>query len=166
MQALIDKHADQPGFGAAVRRATGLGSADPLLPGELGSGSYGRDERQLFARIKDTIDRGEAVTACTKNQLEDADNVAEAEKGNAGETKVSGLAAQHEYGVLGYTPHAPQPGDPIKIQLRNPWGNYGRKYITQLGKQKGVAVNGGDGVFWIDLADMVSFFSSLTFTRS
>jgi hypothetical protein len=32
-------------------------------------------------------------------------------------------------------------------QLRNPWGNYGRKYITQLGKQKGVAVNGGDGVF-------------------
>ncbi|HEX8107026.1 MAG TPA: C2 family cysteine protease, partial [Kofleriaceae bacterium] len=155
----------KPLFVAAVKRATSLDAEQGVLPGVLGSGKYGKDEIRLFEVIKQQVDKGAAITAFTRGQIEDAENVAEVEKGNAGETKVNGLAAAHEYSVLDYKPRNPKSGDPILVQLRNPWGKYGRKYVEERGAKKGVAVQGGDGVFWIDIADMVSFFGSLTFLK-
>lgn len=132
-------------------------------PGRTVGGVYGKDERAAFTKIRAAVDAKKPITASTKRTISDPDNQAEQERGLAGEAKVSGLASAHAYTVLDYDPHLeayPQ-GQQIKIKLRNPWGSYGRKYEQVLGKVKGVADNGGNGIFWIDLADLVAYFDDL-----
>ncbi len=141
------------------------------LPGELGTGIYGSDEINLYQAVRQACDAGQAVTINTKQAIEDKENVAELEKGLAGEAKVSGLASAHAYSVLDYKPKVYKLGQTISLRLRNPWGEYVRKYQKDYqGKTKGVAEQGsgdfGDGSFWIDIADVTAFFDTLTYTKA
>jgi Calpain family cysteine protease/Domain of unknown function (DUF4157) len=133
------------------------------LPGELGSGRYGVDEEAAFNKIKVAVDARKPMTASTKSVIKDADNPEEHERGNAGESKVNGLASAHAYSVLDYrpTPEEYRQGDMIMIKLRNPWGSYGRKYEKVKEKVRGVADTSCKGDFWIDLADLVAYFDNL-----
>jgi hypothetical protein len=151
---------------AAIRKAVGLDDKVPLLPGKLGSNRYGKDDLALYEKIKANIDTGQILTVSTKNTIEDSENEAEEERGHsAGEAKVKGLASKHAYSVLDYTPKVLEPDTPIRVKIRNPWGHYGRAYEPDLGGGlKSTTIAKGDGVFWIDIADMVSFFSRLSMT--
>ena len=174
---IINKKGIDPELVEAIKKVVGLTTEHPLLPGTLGSGKYGLDEMKLYEQIKKTVDAGQPVTVCTKNTIEDTLNIAEKERGHsAGEAKVNGLVSKHEYSVLDYSPKVYAPGNNIMIKIRNPWGQYERKYIDPQKKEvdidtegrwqgRGVADNDGKGIFWIDIADMVAFFERLSFTQ-
>src|SRR5206468_8434079 len=154
-EAFFKEHPDDAVIQGTLKDL-GLTVAD-LFPGELGSGVYGIDDREAFARVQAAVDQGRPITASTKQVITDTENAAEETRGLAGEAKVAGLAANHAYSILDYKPKPPRPGDAIMIQLRNPWGHYGRTYEQAEGRQRGVADEEA-GTFWIDLADLVAYF--------
>ena len=162
----MNKHKENALLHDTIAKA---GLAKGVLPGDLGSGLYGKDEIAAFEQIRDSLSKGKFMCASTKTKISDPDNMEEIEKGNAGEAKVSGLAAKHAYTVLDYKPkhseYEYKSGEAIQVQLRNPWGHYGRKYEQNEGKLRGVADRDGDGSFWIDLADLVAYFDHLSMLK-
>jgi len=171
LEEFVKENSNFPELTAIVEKIAGVGTERPLFPGALGSGEYGPDELEAYGLIKENIDAGRPLTASAKNSIVDAENPAEEKRGIAGETKVSGLAGKHEYSILDYSPKEfgakqMKAKQKIMIKLRNPWGEYGRKYVIDKGgKMKGVADPGGNGIFWIDVADLVAFFQSISFLR-
>jgi hypothetical protein len=157
-EAFFKEHPDDAVIQGTLKDL-GLTVAD-LFPGELGSGVYGIDDREAFARVQAAVDQGRPITASTKQVISDTENPAEETRGLAGEAKVAGLAANHAYSVLDYKPKSPGPGERIMIQLRNPWGHYGRTYEQAEGGLRGVADEQA-GTFWIDLADLVAYFGEI-----
>ncbi|HEX8110070.1 MAG TPA: C2 family cysteine protease [Kofleriaceae bacterium] len=161
LQALVRKHPNNEPLKQLVQQANSM----QLLPGEIGSGRYGTDESEAFKRIKSGIDRNRSMCASTRDTISDSENEEENKKGMCGESKVKGLAGKHAYSLLDYKPRPdPKPGEQILIKLRNPWGHYGRTYEKIDGKLKPVAFE-GNGVFWIDLADLTANFSSIEWTE-
>ena len=135
-----------------------------VVPGDLGTGRYSNDDRAAFLQLKTGIDGKRPMCASTREKISDRDNLEEKSRGVSGESKVNGLAGKHAYSVLGYRPQSPQPNEPIMIQLRNPWGHYGREYKEIDGKLRPVAIE-GNGVFWIDLSDFTSNFRAIEWTE-
>jgi hypothetical protein len=84
------------------------------LPGELGSGVYGQDERAAFLKIKTGVDAKKPMTASTKPVIKDLDNPEESHKGLAGESKVNGLASGHAYSVPTTSPRRSSTGREIR----------------------------------------------------
>ncbi|MFD5828077.1 C2 family cysteine protease [Lentzea sp. NPDC060358] len=157
----VERHRSIPGFDDFM---AGLGTLD--LPGTLGSGEYGHEEHEAFDMIRSAIDEGRPVVVTTKAVISDPKNRAERDKGLAGEVKVGGLAAGHAYSVLDYQPRVPQPGAPIRLLLRNPWGEYGRHYVETPEGLRGTAEAKGNGQFWLDLGDLVAYFDDISATGS
>lgn len=136
------------------------------LPGPLGSGEYGEEESEAFEIVRSAIDDRRPIVATTKNVISDPKNKEEKDKGRAGEVKVAGLAAGHAYSIIDY--RKPSAEDQrILVQLRNPWGEYGRNYVRlEEGSLHGVAEEKGNGEFWLDLGDLVAYFDDLSTTTS
>ena len=67
---------------------------------------------------------------------------------SAGEPKGGGLVGKHAYSVLGVSRN----GEVRYVQVRNPWGYYGRTYDADMKPQ---AVEDGNGVSSIELVDFV-----------
>jgi hypothetical protein len=88
------------------------------------------------------------------------------------ETKsVRGLFPGHAYPVLDYSPKDYKEGDVCWVQLRNPWGEIGRKYIGSedqeitepqrekwTGKPKGTREETEAATFWLELSDLTKRF--------
>ena len=54
-------------------------------------------------------------------------------------------------------------GDFYWLKIRNPWGNYGRKYDFSKGADAGEEVKDGDGISWLELSDLTKFFNQIHF---
>jgi hypothetical protein len=97
---------------------------------------------------------------------------------SAGEHKHEGLAGPHGYEVIDFRPahfvQNPRPGVLLWLKVRNPWGEYGRKYVD---KATNTEIAGGDttlrthgmkavkdedqGEFWIPLSDVTKRFDKV-----
>jgi len=142
------------------------------LPGSLGSGQYGVHEMDTIAFIVESLNAGEIVTVGTREAITDPQNISQG-VGKAGEVMVKGLAGGHEYTVLDYTPKEYKRGATVSVKLRNPWGEYGRKYVhkdQEVNVETGAPWEGereaqNEGTFWIDLADLVAYFKLISYTH-
>ena len=86
-----------------------------LKPGKMGSGKYTASQETRWEKLVSAIDAGKLVVAGT------------AAKANEHEAKNRGMVHGHEYTVLGYE----QDDNGVNwVRVRNPWGRYGRDYIT------------------------------------
>ena len=132
-----------------------------LLPGSVGSGIYSAEQTQVFATILQQAGAGKTMTASSRKELKGGDPDS---TGFSGEPKVNGLAGGHAYTILDAKDNASnnpatEDAGPYKwIKLRNPWGQYGRSYDQSEAAWKSEAVEGGDGIFWIELADFWNNF--------
>jgi hypothetical protein len=135
-----------------------------LWPGAMGSAKYTPLQLNVFAKIQRALATNRAVTIGTKKVLQGPSSGAGR---SAGEAKVAGIAAGHEYSVLD-----------TKIDgvgrrfvlLRNPWGEYGRSYQSNIRRsdQKGpatltpVAVE-AQAESWIELTDLTTNFGAVDY---
>jgi hypothetical protein len=92
--------------------------APELWPGEVGSGLYTTEQLNYFMKIQRLLATHRGVTAPTLDKL--AGPVSGSGR-SAGEAKVVGLAAKHEYTVL--DTKSDHLGRRF-IQVRNPWAEY------------------------------------------
>jgi hypothetical protein len=133
-----------------------------IWPGAIGSGVYTPKQLDTFALVQRLLATQRAVTTGTPEQLlGKVTGVGH----SGGESKVSGLAGKHEYSVVGAKI------DPLGrrfLQLRNPWGSYGRGYVTNPRSKNDrgpatltpVALE-DQGEFWIELTDFTINFGNL-----
>ena len=132
-----------------------------LYRGRIGSGKYSIGQILLLKRIQDAISMGKLVAIGSKKKLTLGlgDGT-----GFAGESKYKGLAGGHAYTVLNArsnltsNPESPVAGPYCWVQLRNPWGHYSRTYDIQWNP---VAVDAGNGVFWVELTDLTNNFTEV-----
>ena len=133
--------------------------ANKLYPGKRGSGKYTKEQLALFDRIKKDIDDGDFVTVSSKKV------VAKSPTGvghSGGESMGKGLVGGHAYTVIDYKPKDAKPGDVRFVKLRNPWGQYGRRYVKDSkGNWKAVEVKKGTGEFWLELSDLSKRFYAI-----
>jgi hypothetical protein len=136
--------------------------ASELWPGEIGSGVYTNEQLNLFMKIQRMLATQRGVTAGTPEKLR---GVVSGTGKSAGEAKVDGLAAKHEYTVLDTKM------DPLGrrfILVRNPWGEYGRDYqaLPRSTGDRGPATlkpvaNEEKAESWIELTDFTGSFSGI-----
>lgn len=156
----IEQHRDNEVVQRILEKVLPREKRDGLFPEAIGTGIYGVDEQRVFAAVKQGIDAGKPMTAGSKISISDRDNKVEG-KGASGEPKVKGLAGKHAYTLLDYKPKpGPTPRERVFLRLRNPWGDYGRGYVEQLGLLRAVAIE-DEATFWIDLADFVANFRDI-----
>ncbi|NEQ53881.1 MAG: DUF4157 domain-containing protein [Leptolyngbya sp. SIO3F4] len=143
------------------------------LPGKLGKGQYTEFQTGLFDNIKGALRSGKPVTMSTHKYIEANQS---GFNGAAGEQKRGGLAGRHAYSVLQTCTSddisAPalgkEDGKYRLLQLRNPWGEYGRQYnydydnIDNEGNVPVKAKSKRDGVFWIELSEVTKYFDGLS----
>ena len=151
-------------------RATMLGWLDKqqLYPGQLGSAKYSKIQLETFKRIQENLAAGKTVTTGTF-KYPGAKKVA-GTGASGGEVQHQGIVGSHAFSVLGARgnattdPDSPKAGDFNWIQIRNPWGSYSRKYdFSKTPDQMGEAVEGGNGVSWIELSDLTRYFDGVDF---
>lgn len=135
-----------------------------LWPGEVGTHDYLRQQLDLFAKIQRLLATQRSVVASTHNTLVGRQTGV---GGSAGEAKVDGLAAKHEYTVL--DTKIETTGLRF-VRVRNPWGEggYGKTYhrvqvgIPAPGKQpilKMSPVETTEAESWIELTDFTRNFT-------
>jgi hypothetical protein len=132
--------------------------ANRIVPHKRGTGRYTPEQDEVFADIAAALDARKEVTVSSNEQI--GTSPTPPERGHsADEAQVKGLVSEHAYTVLDYDDESP----PVKrVQLRNPWGRYGRRYEPSAAKgHKAQADEGGDGRFWIDLSDLTKRFSRI-----
>ncbi len=132
-----------------------------ILPGQVGSGVYTRNQMTLFGKLSEAVADKKTLTTGTKKKLTQEDT---GQAGATGEQKYNGLAGGHAYSILNTkgnatsNPASDEVGTYCWIQLRNPWGHYGRSYNTDQAAWRSAAVEQGNGIFWIELTDFVQNF--------
>lgn len=143
------------------------------LPGKLGKGQYTELQTGIFTKIHSALDDGKPVTMSTHKFIEASNSGFD---GFAGEQKKGGLAGRHAYSVLQVctsndisSPSLGKEDGKYKLlQLRNPWGQYGREYqndFHNIDNQGNVPVktkSKNDGVFWIELSEVSKYFDGLS----
>ncbi|MBT9315964.1 eCIS core domain-containing protein [Leptothoe spongobia] len=144
------------------------------LPGKLGKGQYTEFQTGLFTNIQVALKAGQPVTMSTHKYIEATQS---GFNGAAGEQKKGGLAGRHAYSVLQTCTSddisAPalgkEDGKYRLMQLRNPWGSYGREYqydYQNIDNDGNVPVktksNRNAGVFWIELSEVTKYFDGLS----
>jgi pSer/pThr/pTyr-binding forkhead associated (FHA) protein len=129
--------------------------------GPMGSGSYSKRALEFYQDIADALARRRPVGLDTRKW-----SIAGTGR-SAGENtaSVAGLAASHAYVVVGASEH-----DGLKwIKIQNPWGMFSRRYIhagktwTARGTNPDERFReaGDDGVFEVELSDVVRYFWSV-----
>ena len=135
--------------------------ASGFYMGKVGSGKYSTGQLMMFDKIHEALFERKMVSVGTKMKLTLGPNEGE---GFSGEQKYKGLAGGHAYSVLNAkknrtaNPSSPAAGNIFWIQLRNPWGEYSRSYDQQWNP---VAIDAGNGVFWIELTDLAKNFTDI-----
>ena len=144
-----------------------LKELEPYFPGKLGSGKYSKAQLKIFSKIQQALLNKKPVTVGTYQYIQ-------MEKTNSNKfrvwEKVDGLAGGHEYAVLSTCtsddinkPEYKEDGKYQLIEMFNPWGDYGRKYVSDnnggfVGKEK----ENSDGRFWVELSEFTKFFDSVS----
>lgn len=146
----------------------------PHISGPLGSGEYTQMADQLFNQIKIAKDGHKLVNLNTQKKIaaEKGQKISEEKGHSAGESMSEGLVGPHAYTVLDYHPKAAEQHKTKMVKLRNPWGGYGRKYVTE-DEQSDIDITKGDkwkgkakedwkaGEFWVDLSEIPPVFDSI-----
>jgi hypothetical protein len=138
-----------------------------IFPGELGSAKYSKFQLDQFEKIKDTLAAGGMVTGGTWKYPGAA--VVAGTGASGGEVKHKGMVGGHAFSFIGARAHSttnpddPAYGDFYFLKMRNPWAAYGREYDFTQGKDAGKAVDGGDGVSWLELSDLTRYFDSINY---
>lgn len=129
--------------------------------GVVGSGVYSNGQLAVLDKIVTALENHKLLTVGSQKELpQDEDQ----EVGGSGEPKYKGLAGGHAYTILSVrknrtqNPDSDDKGNIHWIQLRNPWGHYGRSYNEDWSP---VAIEEGNGVFWIELTDMAKNFKNV-----
>lgn len=137
--------------------------ANKLYPGELSdkTAEYSQAQLDSFEAIKKALSDGKAVALSTYKYPA---KVSQGTGHSGGESKADGIVGGHAYSVLGAKEDSNITGDGDGlfkvIQVRNPWGAYGRQYdfSETLPEKAGKAVEDGDGSFWLELRDLTKYF--------
>jgi len=130
---------------------------------ERGSGAYSPDLVAMFDRIKDNLAGGGAMTLSTPQHWLGTDREdMKSGKGLTGEDLKAGLAAKHEYSIISTS----ERGGLKYIQIRNPWGEEGQKYVRaglmSRGALKIYEVSGERGaVSDVELSDLPRHFDAV-----
>lgn len=128
---------------------------EQLLPGRRGTGRYSREHLALYETLELACRDGKAITA-------DTPSVVSIDQTNSGqsarEPKGGGLVGTHSYSVLAVK----REGEVRYVQVRNPWGRYGRTYAAGAsGELAPQVVDQGDGRSWIELVDFQRRFKQV-----
>jgi hypothetical protein len=129
--------------------------------GAVGTGIYSNGQLAVLKKVEDALGAGKLLAVGTKKVLSTDEDQA---LGGSGEPKYKGLAGGHAYTILNVRkartadPASEEPGKIHWIQLRNPWGKYGRSYAEDWAP---VAIEEGGGVFWVELTDLAKNFSDI-----
>ncbi|MBW4635574.1 MAG: DUF4157 domain-containing protein [Iphinoe sp. HA4291-MV1] len=115
----------------------------------------------VFKQIEDALAKSRAVAAGTRKFTPGEKERAKQEGHSANEFMLDGIVALHAYTILGVRGS----GETGEIQLRNPWGRYGRNDNPkdwELLKEKGEeAKKNTTGVFWIGITEFLKWFDTL-----
>jgi len=147
--------------GGVAREVMGWVKRSGFFMGEVGSGKYSIGQLKMFDKVEEALSLHKLVAVGTKKKL--TRGLGEG-TGSAGEQKYKGLAGGHAYSVLDCrrnrtaNPNSSTKGDIFWIQLRNPWGKYGRAYDEQWRPK---AIDEGGGIFWIELTDLARNFGDI-----
>jgi hypothetical protein len=145
-----------------------------LYPGRRGSGEDTADQISLFTSVAQALAAHKHVVLSSKESMKRRGGANTGK--SAGEHKYEGLAGPHAYEVVDFRPadfvQNPRPGVLLWLKVRNPWGEYGRKYQDAgqdiaggdptLRPQGMHAVKTDEGEFWIPLADVTKRFRKVT----
>ncbi|MDQ7033522.1 MAG: C2 family cysteine protease [Anaerolineae bacterium] len=141
-----------------------------MYPGELGTGVYSKSQLKYMDNIKDALAKGQSVTLSSyKFPAASSDGSGH----SGGESMSKGMVGGHAYSVLSVKSGTtndpttdPGSGKFNWIQVRNPWGSYGREYdFSQvLPDDAAKAVKEGNGIFHLELSDLTKYFSSVDFS--
>jgi hypothetical protein len=129
-----------------------------LLPGKRGTGIYTQEQIDKFGAINVGLAQGRVLELTARVRVG-----TKTEAGNnPGETKSKGMVGFHAYAVL-KTKRDSTPPYRRWILVRNPWGEYGRKYVAHPGKKDVLksAVQ-DDAEFWLELSDLTKCFVRLS----
>ncbi|ANH67559.1 C2 family cysteine protease [Mitsuaria sp. 7] len=152
----IDETMSASGLPSGIKSAINQYLRDgQLLPGRRGTGRYTREHIALYEKVRKACMAGKAVTADTPGVISvDQTNSGE----SAREPKGGGLVGNHSYSVLAVKTEA----DVRYVQVRNPWGRYGRIYVAGAsGVLAPQVVEQGDGRSWIELVDFQKRFKQI-----
>ncbi len=124
----------------------------------LGSKVYSPEARGLFTQIEGLLNRGKFVALGTKEWGKGGTG----RSGGENTEDVPGLASSHAYSVLALS----ETDGHKYLSIRNPWGNFGRKYSKPLlgghfGKPLMEAKEQPDGTFLLELSDLTRYFNSV-----
>lgn len=140
------------------QRITGWVTESGLYRGAVGTGIYSQGQMAVLVKLEEALRTGKLVSTATEKELSDDSSEG---SGHSGEPKYKGLVGGHAYSVLDLRmnktrdPQSDEAGNIHWVQLRNPWGEYGRTYNEHWEAQ---ATEEGGGVFWIELSDMADNF--------
>jgi hypothetical protein len=141
-----------------------------MYPGQLGSAVYSKSQLKAYDSIKDALASGKSIAL---NTYKFPSKTTEGTGHSGGEAISKGMVGGHAYSALGVKANTtndpttePGTGKFYWVQVRNPWGKYGREYdFSQvLPANAGKAVENGDGMFWLELSELTKFFSSVDFS--
>ena len=141
-----------------------------MFPGELGTGIYSKTQLKAYDEIKTALAGGKSIALSSfKFPSKTSDGTGH----SGGEAISKGMVGGHAYSALGVKGNTtndpttdPGTGNFHWIQVRNPWGKYGREYdFSQvLPADAAKAVENGDGIFWLELSDLTKYFHSYDVT--
>jgi len=135
--------------------------ASGFYRGTVGSGVYSTGQLAVLDEMETALGQRKLLTVGSQKKLSQEDDQ---ELGGSGEPKYKGLAGGHAYTILNIrksrtrNPESADEGNIHWIQLRNPWGQYGRSYNEDWAP---VAIEEGNGVFWIELTDFAKNFTDI-----
>ncbi|MBP0019739.1 MAG: DUF4157 domain-containing protein [Cyanobacteria bacterium SBLK] len=140
-----------------------------IFPGKLGTGIYSKVQLEMFDKIDAALSANKPVTMSANMKITENDEKAEGQ-GADGEEKFGGLAGRHAYSVLeikktkSANPEDGESGEFRWVKIRNPWGEYSRKYTNDAeeglkgGKDE---ADTGKGTSWLELSDATKYFTLL-----
>jgi hypothetical protein len=135
-----------------------------MLAGKRGTGRYSKPMLELYNKIKDALDKKQAVAISTHNTVSHK----KSEKtGTVGEPEWKGLYGKHAYTVLNVDEMFYAGNKEVSLKmvlLRNPHGETGRKYFwkNKDGVQVLSAKETKDGQFWVELTDVMKRFDRVS----
>jgi hypothetical protein len=124
------------------------------FPGKRGTNHYTDKQLAVYTRIKDALEAGKVVAAGTPDIV---GRTSEGEGHSAGESKSKGLVGGHAFSVLSVT----TVGERYFVEVRNPWGVYGRGYDEQDDGRLKTNVKEDDGTSMLELSDLTKRFDLL-----
>ena len=115
----------------------------------------------FFWRVRKSLKAGDYVALGSKKLV----GTSSAGPGkSAGEQKYKGLVGGHAYAVLKVVPDKEQkdlkPTERLFLTLRNPWGEYGRKYKDVGGELK--PEEQASAVFDLELSEVTERFNNIS----